>query len=92
MVEPTNDNGGEYVVPSYTYLKSNSKRVHFALCNLSCRMVLLKKGTVVAQLLPANKIPDMLAPEFINSKPEVVKVEDLGSNKLGLANSTNSSN
>ena len=92
MVEPTNDNGGEYVVPSYTYLKLNSKCVHFALRNLSCRTVLLKKGTVVAQLSPANKIPDMLAPEFVNSKPKVVKVEDLGSNKLGLANSTNSSN
>ena len=57
IIEPTDNEGGEYTIPSYTYIKSNSKRVTIGLRNMSCRTVTLTKGTIVAQLLPSNKIP-----------------------------------
>ena len=68
ILEPTEEEEGSYTVPSYNFVKGNSRSVHVGLRNLSCRAVTLKKGTVVAQLSPANVIPKMLAP-----KPESVK-------------------
>ena len=57
IIEPTDDEEGSYTIPAYTYLKSNSRSVHVGLCNMSCRTVSLNKGTVVAELSPANAIP-----------------------------------
>ena len=48
IIEPTDNEGGEYAIPSYTYIKSNSKRVTIGLRNMSCRTVTLTKGTIVA--------------------------------------------
>ena len=31
IIEPTDNEGGEYAIPSYTYIKSNSKRVTIGL-------------------------------------------------------------
>ena len=67
IVEPSEENW-EYTIPSYTDLKSNSKRVSVGLCNLSCRAVMLKKGMVVARLSPANVVPKMLAPKLTNDQ------------------------
>ena len=92
MTEPTGDERSEYTVPAYSYIKSRSKRVTIALRNLSCRTVVLPKGTVVAKLSPANKVPDMLAPEFADCEPEVADEESLRNRKLGLAKSANSLN
>ena len=92
MTEPTGDEGSKYTVPAYSYIKSRSQRVTIALRNLSCRMVVLPKGAVVAKLSPANKVPDMLAPEFVDCEPKVADEESLRNCKLGLAKSTNSSN
>ena len=64
IIEPTGEEDGEYTVPSYSFLKANSKRVPIALRNMSCKTVVLNKGTVVAWLSPANVIPDMLAPKL----------------------------
>ena len=72
ITEPTNEEGSEYTVPSKTFIKSKSKRVSVALRNLSCQIVVLNKGTTVAKLSPANRVPHMLAPEFVNYKPKSV--------------------
>ena len=64
IIEPTGEEDGEYTIPSYSFLKSNSKRVSVGLRNMSCRTVTLQKGTVVAWLSPANVIPQMLAPKL----------------------------
>ena len=63
-VEPLGDEDDSYTIPAYSYLKSNSKRVSVGLRNMSCRTVILHKGTVVARLSPANIVPHMLAPEL----------------------------
>ena len=91
IIEPTDNEGGEYAIPSYRYIKSNSKRVAVGLRNMSCRTVTLTKGTIVARLLPTNKIPDMLAPEFANYKLEFVTGDHLQSCNSELVN-INSSN
>ena len=64
IVEPTGEENGEYTVPSYSFIKSNSKRVAIGLRNLSCQTITLHKGTAVARLSPANVVPDMLAPKL----------------------------
>ena len=61
IIEPTDDEEGSYTIPAY--LKSNLRSVHVGLRNMSCRTVSLNKGTVVAELSPANAIPKMLAPK-----------------------------
>ena len=91
IIEPTDNEGSEYAIPSYTYIKSNSKRVTIGLRNMSCRKVTLKKGTIVAWLSPANKILDMLVPEFANDKLEFATGDHLQSHNAELVN-TNSSN
>ena len=63
IIEPTDDEEGSYTLPAYTYLKSNSRSVHVGLRNMSCRTVILSKGTVIAELSTANAIPKMLAPK-----------------------------
>ena len=90
IIEPTDDEEGSYTIPAYTYLKSNSRSVHVGLCNMSCCMVSLNKGTVVAELSPANAIPKMLAPKLASCQLEFTKNQGLESNELQFANSTNS--
>ena len=58
---------------------------------MSCRTVTLTKGAIVARLSPANKIPDMLAPEFANGKLEFATEDHLQNCNSELVN-TNSSN
>ena len=64
IVKPTEEEDGEYTIPSYSFLKSNSKRLTIGLRNMTCQTVTLHKGTVVAWLLPANIVPEMLAPKL----------------------------
>ena len=90
IIEPTDDEEGSYTIPAYTYLKSNSRSVHVGLRNMSCRTVSLNKGTVVAELSPANAIPKMLAPKLASCQLEFAKNQGLESNELEFANSTNS--
>ena len=90
IIEPTDDEEGSYTIPAYTYLKSNSRSVHVGLRNMSCRAVSLNKGTVVAELSPANAIPKMLAPKLASCQLEFAKNQDLKSDELEFANSTNS--
>ena len=92
ITEPTNEEGSEYTVPSKTFIKSKSKRVSVALRNLSCRIVMLNKGTTVAKLSPANRVPHMLAPEFVNYKPESVDGNQTERSELELTRLANSSN
>ena len=82
IVEPTNDEEGSYTISAYTYLKSNSRTVHVGLHNMSCCTVTLHKGTVVAELLPANVIPKMLAPKLASCQLEFAKNQGPKSNKL----------
>ena len=90
IIEPTDDEEGSYTIPAYTYLKSNSRSVHVGLCNISCHTVTLNKGTVVAELSPANAIPKMLAPKLASCQLEFTKNQGLESNELEFVNSTNS--
>ena len=64
IVEPIDEEYGEYTIPSYSFLKSNSKQVTVGLRNMSCQPVTLHKGMVVARLSPANVIPEKLAPKL----------------------------
>ena len=83
ILEPTEEEEGSYTVPSYNFVKGNSRSIHVGLRNLSCRTVTLKKGTVVAQLSPTNEIPKMLAPKLksVDHKLESVKNQGLKSNE-----------
>ena len=74
VTEPREDLD-EYTVPSYSYMRPGSKRAGVALLNLSNKLVVLKKGTIVATVKAGNKIPPMLAP-----KPH--KGKELVSDKL----------
>ena len=56
---------------------------------MSCRTVTLSKGTVVAELSPANVIPKMLAPKLASCQLELAS-EGPKSNKLEFVSSTNS--
>ena len=92
ILEPTEEEEGSYTIPSYNFVKGNSRSVYVGLRNLSCRTVTLQKGTVVAQLSPANVIPKMLAPkpESVNHELESVKNEGLESSKLEFVDVTDS--
>ena len=90
IIEPTDEEEGSYTIPAYTFLKSNSRSVHVGLRNMSCRTVSLSKGTVVAELSPANAIPKMLAPKLASCQLEFTKNQGLEGNELEFANSTNS--
>ena len=90
IIEPTDEEDGSYTIPAYTYLKSNSKRLHVGLRNLSCHTVTLHKGTVVATLSSTNMIPKMLAPKLVEHQPELARAKGLKVNKLGLGENTNS--
>ena len=57
---------------------------------MSCRTVTLHKGTVVAELSPANVIPKKLAPKLASCQLEFAKNQDPESNKLKFVNPTNS--
>ena len=82
IIEPTDDEEGNYTIPAYTYLKSNSRSVHVGLRNMSCCTVTLQKGTVVAELSPTNAIPKMLAPKLASCQLEFMKNQGPKSNKL----------
>ena len=90
IIEPTDDEEGSYTISAYTYLKSNSRSVHVGLRNMSCRTVALSKGTVVAELSPANVIPKMLAPKLASCQLEFAKNQSPKNSKLKFVNSTNS--
>ena len=57
---------------------------------MSCGTVSLSKGTVVAELSPANAIPKMLAPKLASCQLEFAKNQSLKSDELEFANLTNS--
>ena len=82
IIEPTDDEESSYTIPAYTYLKSNSRSVHVGLHNMSCHALTLCKGTVVAELSPANAIPKMLAPKLASCQLEFMKNQGLESNEL----------
>ena len=92
ILEPTEDEEGNYTVPSYNFVKGNSRSVHVGLRNLSCRTVTLKKGSVVAQLSPTNEIPKMLAPKLksVDHELESVKNQGLKTNRPEFVNIANS--
>ena len=92
ILEPTEEEEGNYTVPSYNFVKGNSRSVHIGLRNLSCRTVTLKKGAVVAQLSPANAIPKMLAPKYesVDHELEFVNKQELKNDKLEFVADTNS--
>ena len=90
ILEPTESEYGQYTVPSYSFLKSNLKRVNVGLRNMSCKTVTIKRGTVVAQLSPANVIPKMLAPKLAQCQPEFAEGKASESNELGLPKFANS--
>ena len=87
IIEPTDDEEGRYTIPSYTYLKSNSRSVHVGLHNMSYHTVTLHKGTVVAELSPTNSIPKMLAPKLASCQLKFAKSQGLESNELEFVNS-----
>ena len=64
------DDLDEYTLPSYSFMRPGSKRAGVALMNLSSKPVVLKKGTVVAHVKPANLIPPMLAPKNENNSAQ----------------------
>ena len=88
IIEPTDDEEGSYTIPAYTYLKSNSRSVHVGLPNMSFHTVTLHKGTVIAELSPANAILKMLAPKLASCQLQFAKNQGL--ELLKFVNSTNS--
>ena len=90
IIEPTDNEEGSYTIPTYTYLKSNSRSVHIGLCNMSCCTVTLPKGMVVAEFSPANVILKMLAPKLVSCQLEFANNQGPKSNKLEFVDSTDS--
>ena len=90
ILEPTESEYGQYTVPSYSFLKSSSRRVNVGLRNMSCKAVTIKKGTAVAQLSPANVIPKMLAPKLAKCQLESAAGETPENSKLELPKTTDS--
>ena len=64
IVEPTEEEDGEYLISSYSFVKSNSKWVPIGLRNMNCITDILNKGMVITQLSPSNVVPNMLAPKL----------------------------
>ena len=58
--------------------------------NMGCKTVTIKRGTVVAQLSPANVIPKMLAPKLAQCQPEFAEGKASENSKPGLPKTTNS--
>ena len=56
---------------------------------MSCHTVTLHKGTVIAELSPANVILKMLAPKLASCQLEFAKNQGTESNKLEFADSAN---
>ena len=77
ILEPVEDDDGDYTVPCYNY----SRSIHVGLRNLSCKIVTLKKWTIVAKLSPANEIPKMLAPKLAQCQLELPSQNDDQSGK-----------
>ena len=90
VLEPTEEEDSDYTVPSYNFLKRNSKTIHVGLRNLSCRTVTLKKGTVVTKLSPANMMPQMWAPKLVKSQLELSSQNDKLNGKVELEQVSNS--
>ena len=84
ILEPTEDENGEASqFHSYNFVKGNSKNYTGGIKKSQLlQTVTLKKGTVVAQLSPANAIPKMLAPklEFVDNELEFAKNQGPKSN------------
>ena len=90
ILEPVEDDDGDYTVPCYNYVKQNSRSIHVGLRNLSCKSVTLKKRTVIAKLSPANEVPKMLAPKLVKSQLELPSQKDDLGGKLELGRVNNS--
>ena len=92
ILEPIEEEEGSYTVPSYNFVKGNSRSIYVGLRNLSCRTVTLRKGTVAAQLSPANEIPKMLAPKLksVNHELESAKNQGPKSNEPEFVGTTDS--
>ena len=67
IITKPREDGDEFTVPCYSYMRPGSKRAAVTLRNLSEKPQVLKKGTVIAKIQQANLIPPKLAPRFINS-------------------------
>ena len=61
LLEPLETPEGALVVRTYAMTKSNGRRVPLIFRNLSGRKQVIKKGTRVAKLSPANKVPRVMA-------------------------------
>ena len=46
-----------YMVPTYAELKPGSKRVTVVMHNLSCKMVMFRRGEIVASMTAVNAVP-----------------------------------
>ena len=90
ILVPTESEYGQYTVPSYSILKSSSRRVNVGLRNMSCKAVTIKRGTVIAQLSPTNVIPKMLAPKLAQCQPQFAEEKASENSKPGLPKTTNS--
>ena len=66
------------IVPYYQTLKQGSDRVPVILKNLTCKPITLQKGKIVAEIGPANAIPDMLAPKRTKGKSDKIGEEEVG--------------
>ena len=67
-----------YMVPTYAELKPGSKRVTVVMCNLSCKMVMFRRGETVESVTTANAVPKLLAPKafFYDLEPAGLLVQE----------------
>ena len=84
IIEPTDDEEGNYTIPAYTYLKLNSRSVHVGLRNMSCRTVTLSKGKLASCQLEfaKNQGPESNELEFVNSTNSQPKLTKERSDKI----------
>ena len=57
---------------------------------MSCRTITLQKGTVIAELSPANAVTKMLAPKLASWQVEFVNNQGPKNSKLEFIDSANS--
>ena len=64
-------NSNMAAVRSYSFMKPGSNKVVVSVKNLTSKEIILKTGTVIGKVEPANAVPTMLAP-----KPESEETKD----------------
>ena len=93
VAEPIEQGGGTdlprmVTVLTYSQCMPSSQKVPVMVCNVTNEVIKLKKGMVVAKLMPADVIPNKVAPRYLEEiKPKPNKKEKKGHERIANSKS-----